>query len=125
MRAIEHGSLEANRAGSRICCEQLDDFLRRHQLLGARHERLVDDVDLSRMDRQHAAVPGAPHLLRTLAKPRFIAEVTVDRLDGIHAGSRGAKKAEAACQLVRELIAAVSVPLLPPTHPLPQIPPPP
>src|SRR4051794_8650205 len=109
MRTIEHGALEANRAGPRIGREQVDDFARRRQLFGARRERFVDDVDLSWMDRQHSAVPGAANVLRTLSKPGFVAEVPVDRFDRAHTGSRGAEKAEAAGQLVREPIAAVGV----------------
>src|SRR5271154_1073588 len=109
MRAIEHGALVADLSGARIRGEQIDDLLRPRQLLRARREGLIDYIDLRRVDGEHAAVAVAAHLRRTFAQPGFIAEVTVNRLDGRDACDYRAHEAEATGQLIGERVAAVLV----------------
>jgi hypothetical protein len=96
IRTIKHGALVADRTDARICGEQIDDLLRRRQLVGAWREGLVDYIDLRRMYRQHAAVSVTPHFFRPLAKARFVAEICLNRLDRGHTGGRSAEEAKAA-----------------------------
>ena len=92
MRTIEHGALVADRARAGTRGEQIDDLLRRRQLLRARREGLIDDVDLRRVDGEHAAVAVAAHLRRAFAQARLVAEVAVNRLDGRHPGDHCAQR---------------------------------
>src|ERR1700723_1200993 len=107
MRPIEHGPFVADRARAWIGGEQIHDFLRRFPLCSAWRERLVDHIDLRRMNRQHAAESGAPYLRRALAKARLVPEIAMDRLDGGHARGPRSDQAEAARQLICEIVAAV------------------
>src|SRR3546814_6901284 len=74
--------------------EQIDDLLRLRDLGFVRHERFVDDIDLCRMDREHAAKAGAPALRGALAQAVEILVVALDGIDCRDAGGRSAAQAD-------------------------------
>jgi len=109
MGTIKHPALVTDRADARIFRKYIKHFNRlRYFLLGGR-EGGVDDVDLRRMDRQHAAIAITPYFFRTGLQAFEITEIALDRFDRRHTGGRCAEQAHGPRQFIGEAIAAIVI----------------
>ena len=72
-----------------VICECLDNSLRMTGLSLCGGETLIDNLDLGRMDGEHASKALSKSLLGSFAQPVFIVEIIIKRINGLYACGLG------------------------------------